>query len=371
MITTGRLNAVDGMTIIFFTLIARLLLPAAAEEVNLGAGFVWFTLLLSLSTALLAGLGVIFLQNKCGGEDLLHTSQILLGKPGFYLVGLFYATVFLVNSGLLMRQFADNSALLGLSEIHLPTITILYTITIGICLYFGIEAITKTSFILFHFIIFWLFFIFIIVIPYYNVYNLLPWQGMGLKTGFQHGLENAGFNIGIFSIVILAPFFKNFKSRTSSMFWGYLLTMITKVSFMLVFLLTLGVEAAKEKINPFFEISSMAYFDRYFERLESFSILLLVFIALASISMNAYLALYLLARMLKLPTEKPLIPTWCLIIYAISLLPETSITTIAFDGFLIKFFSAGGIFFIPILLAIAFFLKRKTLLANAASKGGS
>jgi hypothetical protein len=364
------MNVTDGMIIIFFMLMARILLPGITEEVNLAASFAWITPMIALLTALTIGMGLVFLQDKCGGQDLLHTSQLLLGKTGFYLVGVFYAAGFLGNSSLLMRQFAENSALLGLAEVPLPIITVVYTITIGICLYFEIETITKTSFILFHFIIFWLFFIYFIVAPYYNFYNLLPWQGNGVGVTVYHGLENVGINIGVLAIIILAPYFKDLRSRTSGIFWGSLITILAKTCFILVFLLTLGVEVSREKINPFFEISSMAYFDRYFERLEAFSILLLVFIGIASISMSSYLSLYLIKRMFNLPTVKPLIPTWCVIIYLIAMLPESAMAAVTTDVAMHKFFGAGGMYVIPGILGSVFFLRRKSLFANSESKGG-
>lgn len=354
--TTCRMSISDGVALVVFMLISRLFLANTAEAVNQGAGLAWLHYAVAAVPALVAGLVLIFLQNRCGG-DLLSTVEILLGKNSFYLVGIFYVAIFLFNSVFLTRQISENSLLIGLKDIDLALIAALYVAASGISVYFGLEALARTAYILLPVIVGWMFFIFAMLIPYYNIYNLAPWQGTGASTVIYHGLANAGANIGVLIIPILAPFFQNLRTKVESVFWGSAAAALLKILFVIVFLLTIGVETGREIINPFYEISSMAYFDKYFERLESFTVFLLVFLGITGIGVSMYIVLYLTARMFDLPTARPLIPLLSVIVYYLARLPDNAMSALEADLFTVKVYFGLGLYVVPGLLGAAFLFR--------------
>ena len=354
----GRMGATEGAMLLILTLEGRVMLAAVPEAVNQGAALAWLIYLIAGVSAFLAGASLVLLQNKFSG-DLLHACQTLLGKPGFYLVGGLYALMFMTNGALLLRQFASSNWQFGLATIPIQVIVFIYAVLAGLSIYFGLEALARAAYVLFPAMLAWLLFIYVSITSSYNIYNLFPWEGLGLAQAAKQGLLWSGTNVSIVLIAILAPAFQDLRTKLQCVFWGAAISTGLKIIFVLVFLLTIGVEVGREKIIAFFDVASLVYFDKSFQHIEDFTTLIWTFLGVGAVGLNMYVFLYLLLRMFSLPTIRPLVPSAGVLFFALAVLPYNIMDLLNLDFLIFKTFFNLGIYLIPALLWAAFLVRRK------------
>ncbi len=86
-----------------------------------------------------------------------------------------------------------------------------------------------------------------------------------------------------------------------------------------------GTTVSAEKTLPFFEMARLIYINKYVQRLEAIFILLWVIVGVLGIAVCLYGALYIIARLFKLPTVSPLLlPVGLIMIQIASLLPDAA-----------------------------------------------
>lgn len=72
----------------------------------------------------------------------------LVGKIGGWLIIAAYIIMFLSNSALLLRQYAEYTLITALPQVNFQFMIIWYAVTIGIVCYLGIEALCRTGYIM-------------------------------------------------------------------------------------------------------------------------------------------------------------------------------------------------------------------------------
>ncbi len=357
---TGQMGIAEGIGLIFVITFAKVFLSLPAQSTDVGAGLAWLSSIISGMPVLGAALLLNYVYKWFPG-DLYSISTQLLGRWGARLIALAYSGIFLSNAALLMRQFAENTLLTALPNAEFSFVILIYGAAAGILVYFGIEAIARSSYLLLPFIIGSMAAILLLLSPMYNVYHLTPWQGNGLGVVLKAGLLTAGVNIGALVPMILAISFQNFRTLNLCALFGLGSSLLIKGLFFVVYLMVFGVAFAQEKTLPFFEAARLVYLSRYLQRIEAIFILLWVIVGIISIAISIYIGLYLIVRLLDLPTMYPLIPVLLMILVELAMIPDDIIIAIDLDQQLLTSYYNAGIYFIPLLLfAAACIRKRKT-----------
>ncbi|MDL2280926.1 spore germination protein [Selenomonadales bacterium OttesenSCG-928-I06] len=357
----SRMGLTDGIILIVFLSISRFFLITSTEAIKLSAGLAWYLYLISTLVTLIIGLALINILKNFEG-DLLAMTERLLGKSWFYIIGIYYALLFLSNCTVLTRKFSENIAQVGFRDIDIIVVIFLYVLIMSISTYFGIEVLARGAYLLIPFIIFLTAFILVLIIPLFNVHNLAPWQGTGIGNVTLYGMASAGANSGVIIIAILAPSFQDFITKAKSVFYGSIIGGLYKMTCITTILLAIGVERSKEMLIPFYELASLAYFDKSFQRFEDLTVFLWIFVGLISIGVSAWVTLYLVARMLKLSDIKPLIPLLSIIVFSTATFAENALSIIDFDLGFLKIYHGLSMYVFPIILLFMFYKQKLKLL---------
>jgi hypothetical protein len=127
--------------------------------------------------------------------------------------------MFFVDATLLMRQFAENTLLTALQETDFHLLLLVYGLAIVIILRIGLEPICRTAYIIMPAGIAGLMLVLLMLMPAYDFYLLVPWQGKGLGVLVSKSLLAGGRNVACIVPAILAPTFHNSKTwMTGSLF---------------------------------------------------------------------------------------------------------------------------------------------------------
>lgn len=355
---TGKMGVAAGISLVFVITFPFIFLTTPAQTVESGAGLAWAIPLVSALPVLFMLIAVTYISKIFPG-DLYTLCRKLLGRVGAWAVIAYYILLFFTDSALLSRQFAENTLLTALPRAEFSFIMLVYFVAAGILVYAGLEAVLRANYIITPFGVLGLVIVLLMLGPFYNIYNLAPWQGSGVGKVISSGLLFAGAQAGTFALLIFAVNFQNALTIRTAAVFGIGLSSLLKSTTVLVFTLVFGVNVGPEKVLPFFEMSRLVYLSRYLQRIESLFIILWVITGVLAIAVNLYIGLYLITRLLNLPTMRPLIPLTCLILWQVAMLPPDIATVILLDAAIITTYFNIGIYVIPTLLIIAALLKKR------------
>lgn len=353
----GKLGIAEGIALIFSLIIPRLFLSGMSEMILENGQLLWLMMLIYTIIPLVVILMMIQVHNSVFG-DFVAVCQQLVGKIGAWLIVVAYIIMFFGNSALLLRQYAEYTLITALPRLDFQFVIIWYTVTIGIMCYLGIEALCRTAYIMLPMLVGGVLLVFLLVSPFYIVYNLTPWQGNGMMIVIQSAINSVGINLGVLSLVFLAPAFQSAKTIKTITIFSLGGVAMLRILFTFVYIMVFGVVVGGEKAMPLFELTRLVYLNQYIQRIEALFIVVWVIIGLLSIAGFLYIALYLIVILLRLPTMRPIVPLGVIIIANLAMLPPDIGYAIRVDKVIIQL-SNVGIYVFPGVLFIMSMVKKR------------
>lgn len=354
----GRMGVAEGIGLCLMVTLPRIFLTTPAFSIGNVKNLAWIEPLVATGGALAMFFLLFWVMRRVKG-DFFTVCEKLLGRAGAWLITLFYIVVFIADAGLLLRQFAENTLITALPYAQFSLIILWYIFFAAALVYFGVESIARASYLILPFVVFGTTAVIVMLVPFYDVYRLLPWEGSGLGVALTQGLVAAGFNVGGLLLPILAGQFQNMRTLKLATSYGIGLSGLLCSLLVLFFILAFGVAQAEEKTLPFFEMARLVYLSRYLQRIEALFIIIWVVVGLVSIAINLYLALYLISRLLKLPSLQPLIPAVGFIVVNLAVIPPDINSVIELDGYLVTMFFSVAMYGPPALIVLAYLVKKR------------
>lgn len=355
---SGRMGIAEGMAIVFIMLFPRIFLTTPANTVHAATTAAWWVIIVAGLPAILAIFAWGYILKQTPG-DLFSISEKLLGRAGAWLITIMGIMVSFIDAALMLRQFAENTLLTALPQVEFSFIVGWYAFIAALGAILGLEALARGTYLLLPMSVMGLLLVLLLLVPYYDIYNLTPWRGYGIITSLQTGIQLSGINIGGIILVIVFPAMQNIHTFKWASIFGVLLGTFIKALSFLIFIMVFGVATASEKTLPFFEMARLVYLNRYFQRIEALFIILWVIVGLLGIALSLYMGTFLITRLLKLPALQPLIPLSAYIVAQLSMLPPDIATVIRLDSFIISHFFTLALFINTLLLLIATIVKSK------------
>ncbi|SMD07838.1 GerAB/ArcD/ProY family transporter [Sporomusa malonica] len=301
---------------------------------------------------------LLYVMEKVPG-DLLDVSRKLLGSPMAKLIGLVYFAHFYIESALLLREFSENTLLTALPYLEFSVAILFYSLVAAVILYLGIEPLARASYIVMPVIVFAVLFVVVFLYPKFIVLQLTPWQGPGIEKVLINGTWVSGFNFGLLLLPILARSLHDVTTIRYAALYGFGLSVVMRIVMVLGFTLVFGSGTGREKMLPFFEMTRAVYVSRYLQRIESLFILLWVVAGIIAIAVTFYVSIYIITRLVDLPTYKPLIFPTILSAAQLAMLPPDITSVLLLHGNLVTTWYNIGSLGVPLLIFIAFFVRRK------------
>jgi hypothetical protein len=353
---TGSMGMGEGMALVFAVTFTRMFLSIPSGAVNLTAGAAWATAIVAAGLAIIMFYVLAVVFQKVPG-DLLEVTERLLGKHAALAVALYFISVFGVDAILLLRQFAENTLLTALPYANFQVIMGWYAVCIVIVVYLGIEAIARAAYIILPLGVGALVAVLAALIPYYELLDLTPWQGNGVAEDLVRSVLFTGLNFAVFLPALMRHSFQNVKTMKMAVLFGLGTSGGLRALSIACFVMAFGVGPASEKVLPFFELARLVYLSRYIQRIEALFIIHWAIAGLLGAAIDVVVVLYLLARIFKLPTIKPLIFPVVLIFSELAMIPPDIYTIIQLDNKAIVYLFTPGVLVLPLILLGAALVK--------------
>ncbi len=317
---SGRMGIAEGIALVFTMSFVSAFLTLPSEAIDTSRELGWFSVLVAgLSTMAMLFL-LIYVFERIPG-DLFLVSTRLFGKPGACLIAVYYIVMFLSMATIWIREFAENTLIAALPLINFQLAVGWYALGAAFILYFGIEAIARANYVILPFVVGGVLLVLALLAPLYKPNYLLPWQGAGMANAVIKGGVLVGANAGALLLAVIAKSFQNTRVLKAVAVFGLGGSVLLKSVIVLVFTMVYGTSVAMERALPFYEMARLVSLNRYIQRIESIFIILWVITGILGIAISIYMGLYLITRLLNLPTMKPLIPIVTLLLAQLAMIP--------------------------------------------------
>jgi spore germination protein KB len=197
------------------------------------------------------------------------------------------------------------------------------------------------------------------LVPLYKPNYLFPWRGTGMSNALIKGGLLVGSNAGALLLAVIAKSFQNTRVLRTAAVFGLGGSILLKSVAVLILTMVFGTAVATERTLPFFDMARIVSLNRYIQHIESLYIILWVMCGVFGIAISIYMGLYLMTRLINLPTMKPLIPIITILLAQIAMIPPDTSSVLAFESVMVRGYYHIGIYVIPLSLFIATLLKEK------------
>ncbi len=352
----GNMGMSDAIALVFMVTISRVFLTGLPRLLESAGQLLWLVIVVAGTVSIGVALAMIYVAEHVSG-DLLTITERLWGRAGAWIVGLFYMVVFWANAVVLLRQYAEHTLLTALPSINFLQSLLWYVIPAVLFIYLGIEAISRTMWLLLPFISASFIIVWLCIFPYAYIYNLFPWGATGYENVIQAVITGPGADVGVMLILIFAPMFQDARYLRTGVIFGMVISTAVNTITALMYVLVFGVNVGQEKILPFFELARLAYLSRYVQHLEAVFIVTWVISGVMAFTISMYIGLYIISRLTGLPSFRPITLTVAMILVFLSMTP-TAVNNIIYLDQQWVLWSNIGVYIIPGLLFITFLFKR-------------
>lgn len=294
------------------------------------------------------------------GKDLLDIGEFVGGNIVRVIVGLMVTIDCAFIISIKLREFTEHIKILSFTKSPVTFIMLFFTLGMIISVHFGIESLTRSASIALPIISIGIIIVVAGSIKNFEFSNLMPIFGKGPYDIFVGGLPRVSIYSGLISLFFIPPFMGEYKNIRKIGITVIILSGLILTLGVLAYLLVFPYPISANNVLPFFELSRILEYGRFFQRIESVFLLIWTLSGLLYLSCGLFFIVYIFSKTFKLKYYRPLIIPFTLIMFAISLIPESLMEVMYIDNKIIRSYGwlvPFGMTFV--LLAIARLVKRK------------
>ncbi len=265
---------------------------------------------LSLVFQILLLMPAIILYYKSSKKDVVmcaYDTNIVFGHvvSFFYFAALLFISFNVVVDTVFLM---DNTIYTGSSSIPL---TIMLIVACSYAAISGIEAISRSAFLIFVIFIFFTVILFVLLSSEVKMYNFRPILDSPFEKTIKAGFNNFARNSELIALILLLPYVKSDPKK--GVIWFFILTFVTFET-VIFFLITVLGDYSVNLVFPFYNLISISNLS-VFEHLDPVHIGIWAFIAFIKVSMYLYLAIKCFCRILPKKFKKVSAPISILILF--------------------------------------------------------
>jgi len=348
----GRIGTNEAVAATVYFLASKLFISFPQQMATVGLTAAWVIPIISFSTGALGFLIIAALLKRYPGKSIVEISEQIAGPVFGNLATLGYFAFFFAATILVMRQFSETVGTALLPRTPLSVITAIFVLATLIAVYLGGEAITRAAFLAAPLIVITLVFLNILSLPQANLDAMFPIFGPGPGKLLYHGVIHSAIAGEVMFLAVVAPQLRDgHKVKTMGLIAIAITTFFTSVS-VLVFVTVFPYPLCLHIPYPGYETSTLIYVGRFFQRVEVAFVFLWVISGCIELALGAYTSTMILARMLKLPIYRPIVPAVAIIGYTLAFTPPDVPTATRLDFELVRTFGGIAVFVVPALLLL-------------------
>lgn len=356
-ITFGKREAVS-LLLIFICNQLILGFPRNMAESAGNAG--WILSIYVSIIALCLFLVISKLYSRFDGKDLLDIGEFVGGNIGRIIVGLIIVFDYAFIIAVKLREYAEDMKVISFTQSPISFIMLFFILGMVIGANFGIEPLARSATIAVPLIAIGFIIVVVGSVRSFELSNIMPILGTGPYDIFVGGLPRISVYSGVSALFLIPPFLKSHNNFKKSGVFAIIVSAVILTSGALAYLLVLPYPSSTNSILPFFELSRILSYGRFFQRIESVFLLIWSLTALIYLSIGLFFVVYVFKKAFGLKYHKPLILPFVIIISAFSLMPKSLMEILYLENNIVRNYAWTITFGMTlVLLTIATLIKRK------------
>jgi spore germination protein KB len=355
---TTRLGHRETLTLLIMIISGKIFLSLPRNLIFLGDSAGWLIILLSGLISVGLFHLIYALIRKFPEDNLFQIARRLTGKYLGAGLGLLLFGFFLIDAALLIRQFAESFILAILPRTPISVITIIFLILLMYSTLLGIETLSRVAWFLGPYLLLALIIIFLFALPK-NPQQLLPLLGAGPLPLCKQGLLHISNYAEIILLLVLAPLIRQKEKIYKIGLWGLIISIVIFTGITANIIMTFNYAAAADLAFPVFQLTRLISLGEFIQRTEALFVFLWFFTAGLQMSGLFYGTVISFSETFQIREYRPLVFPLAVLIFAISMFPQSMTETNYFDYFLCSPYYSLITFGIPALLWLLSLIKSK------------
>lgn len=353
----GRVGTNEAIAATVYLLSTKLFISFPQQMATVGQTAAWMVPLVSFATGTLGFLIVAALLKRYPGRSIVEVSEEVAGPVFGFLASLGYLAFFFTATVLVMREFSETVGTALLPRTPLSVVMAIFVLAALFATYLGVEGLTRAAFLAAPLIVATLAFLILLSLPQANFDAIFPIFGPGAGKLVYHGvIHSAVAGEVTFLAVVAGQLREAEKVRAIGLVSIAITAFFTSVA-VLVFVAVFPYPLCVHIPYPGYETSTLIYLGRFFQRVEVAFVFLWVISACIELALGGYTSAMILARMLKLPVLRPVLPAVAIIGYTLAFVPPDFPTATRLDFEVVRTFGGLAVFVVPAALLLVAQLK--------------
>ena len=303
---------------------------------------------MSLLAYVILRLSLSFFKHT-GNKSILSLSESLGKKPLKIAVSLLIAFIIIVHTTTEMRTFLESVKIVLLPKTKIEYILIFFGATVAVGALCGFNALSTINALFFPFCLFFLGSLVLFLIPTYNINNLFPIFGTGVKNIFAGGLLDMHCFSDLLALNLLYPYIGDIKTIKEGGTRAVLISGTALTLICLAYGMTYPYPYSTEFLLVPYQLSRMVRAGEYFQRFEALFEFVWTLTHLLYSAIYVYILCLVFQDSFKLRSAKSLIPCIVALLCLISFIPA-SVVELLDTSSLVKRFTAPFALFLPIII---------------------
>ncbi len=364
MIKEGKFGVQEAVCLTTIAISAKVFFSSPSKLAGIVGNSGWYATIISAATALVGFLFIYLLLKRFPGKDIVEIFRLTLGRFfGFLFSGVLALYMLFVA----VTRLAEFNEVLRVYVFHLSPnwyIIGIFIICIIIMSWLGLESLARFSKLLVYFMLAGFILVLAMGIQNYNLSNLYPIFGYGLKKTITTGIVRSS---AYGEVIILAIFAKTFQGVKYIKKEGIISLCLSGVIIALsifAFTLTYPYYTAKEITAPMYELATLIDYGRFVQRVEPIFLFIWIISSLISETIVFYSFIWIFCKMFRIQDKKPVILGASVIVFAAALMHKDILTVIFAN---VQFMRNYGsiVFVLPLLALIIVSIRKKGAIQNA------
>lgn len=293
-----------------------------------------------------------------GNKSILQLSESLGKKPLKIAVSLIISFIIIIHITTEMRTFLESVKIVLLPKTKIEYILIFFGTTVAIGALCGFNSLSTINALFFPFCLFFLGALVLFLIPTYNINNIFPIFGTGVKDVFLNSLLDMHCFSDLLALNLLYPYIGDIKTIKTSGTKAVLISGIALTLICLAYGLTYPYPYSTEFLLIPYQLSRMVRAGEYFQRFEALFEFVWTLTHLLYSAIYVYILCLVFENTFKLRAAKSLIPCVVALLSLVSFIPA-SVVELLDTSNMLKRWIAPFALFLPIIIPLIYSLKHK------------
>ena len=309
--------------------------------------------------ALLLAYVIYRLLKNFASLDIIDISEYLGGKALKNIIGGIFITYFIVTSSNLLREFCEGLRVAFFPMTNILYILIPFIIMLFITNYLSFGSNIKAISLIFPLVLVSIVFLFFGNFGNFSFERMFPVLGKGFTDTFITGIGNIFAFSGISCLYFIPPYLQEPNKMKqvclSSVIIGLLYFLFCTATILLLFSFFVDVD----EVLPLFSAASYIEFGVFFQRLESFFMLIWILEIGAYLIITNRFSISIFQKITNLKYQKALSMIFPLLLLGIALLPKNYSVIRFLESNIYAYFIIGIVFVLAIIILILANLKKQ------------